>query len=113
MFKSILRSASRTPYEILGISPNSTRPEIKARYNELAKKLHPDLHGGDATKFQELKTAYQKIINNQTTEKLTLEQREKRAQELYRSMQEKTKKPQNKTEPIKTLNPLIRLFVSM
>ena len=75
--------------------------------------MHPDLHGGNATKFQELNTAYQKIINNQTTEKLTPEQREKRAQEFYRSMQEKPKKPPKKTEPIETDYSMYRLYISM
>lgn len=113
MFKIIFRSASKSPYEVLGISPNSTKPEIKARYYELAKKLHPDLHGGNATKFQELNTAYQKIISNQVHPKIIPEQKEKRAQDFYRSMQEKPKKVKKKTESTETDYSQYRLYISM
>lgn len=89
MFQFIFRSITKSPYEILGVSQNSTKPEIKAKYYELAKKLHPDLHGGNATKFQELNIAYQKIMSGEASKPLSQRDREKRAEDFYTSMQKK------------------------
>jgi molecular chaperone DnaJ len=54
------------PYEILGVSPNSTDDEIKEAYRKLAKKYHPDLHPGDKeaeAKFKEAAEAYEVLSN--------------------------------------------------
>lgn len=45
-------------YEVLGLKPNATADEIKAKFRELAQKHHPD-RGGDKLKFQEINEAYQ------------------------------------------------------
>jgi len=41
--KSYSRWDSSNPYEVLGISENSTKQEIKKAYRNLAKIYHPDL----------------------------------------------------------------------
>jgi len=50
------------PYEILGVTPDSTVDEIRDAYRKLAQQWHPDKHPkdvGTATrKFQELAEAY-------------------------------------------------------
>ncbi|MFT4303640.1 MAG: molecular chaperone DnaJ [Candidatus Woesearchaeota archaeon] len=45
-------------YDILGVSKNSTREEIKKAYKKLAKQYHPDnKQSGDAEKFKKINEA--------------------------------------------------------
>ncbi|MDO5724943.1 MAG: J domain-containing protein [Tissierellia bacterium] len=49
-------------YKILGVDKSATQEEIKSKYRKLAKKYHPDLHGGDEAsqeKFKEISEAYE------------------------------------------------------
>lgn len=49
-------------YEVLGLSKNASKDEIKKKFRELAKKYHPDLNKDDKTaekKFQEVSEAYE------------------------------------------------------
>lgn len=45
-------------YETLKVSPSSTHEEIKKSYRKLAKEYHPDINGGDDSKFKKLAEAY-------------------------------------------------------
>lgn len=48
-------------YKILGISETASAEEIKNAYRKLAKKYHPDRHGGDKraeSRFKEISEAY-------------------------------------------------------
>lgn len=40
---------------VLDLSPDTTRKELKARYKQLVKLHHPDLHGGDKKSEERLK----------------------------------------------------------
>jgi len=44
-------------YEILGVRPNSTKPQRKKAYQSLAMKYHPDRPGGSHEKMSELNQA--------------------------------------------------------
>lgn len=49
---------SKNYYQILGISKDAPKDEIKKAYRKLAHKYHPD-KGGDEEKFKEINEAYQ------------------------------------------------------
>ena len=52
-------------YDILGVSRNSSKEDIKRVYKQLAKIYHPDLNKETYAKekFVEIQNAYEKIIN--------------------------------------------------
>ena len=50
-------------YDILGISKNANKKEIKRAYLKLAIKEHPD-KGGDGEKFKEIAKAYQVLSDS-------------------------------------------------
>ena len=88
-------SSKRSPYDILGLPSSSSKKEVKDKYYELARKHHPDLHMGNATKFQEINLAYQQIISGEVKLPLSREEKRARSEELNRRMrsEQKTKKP--------------------
>ncbi|KAJ7566307.1 hypothetical protein O6H91_02G096400 [Diphasiastrum complanatum] len=52
-------------FATLGVSPGTSRQEIKTAYRRLALQYHPDVCKGDycATKFKQIKTAYERAMN--------------------------------------------------
>ena len=48
-------SRERQALAVLGLSPSATSSEIKCRFKELVKDLHPDLNGGDKADEERLK----------------------------------------------------------
>ncbi len=61
---------AKSPYEILGVSPNATKDEVTKAYRKLAKKYHPDLNPGDeaaARRMSEINAAYDDIKNGRTS----------------------------------------------
>lgn len=52
---------------VLGLEPGTTRAELRQRYRQLAKRHHPDLHGGDKRAEERLKRineAYTYLIDS-------------------------------------------------
>jgi len=56
--------ASSSPYSILGLSANATRPMIKARFRSLAKEYHPDRNESAhaSQKMAEIIEAYDALV---------------------------------------------------
>jgi curved DNA-binding protein CbpA len=50
-------------YEVLGITRDADKTQVKSAYRTLAKACHPDLPGGSARRFREVSTAYQTLVN--------------------------------------------------
>ena len=48
-------AGDRQALAILNLSPSASAAEIKARYKELVKRLHPDVNGGDRQAEDQLK----------------------------------------------------------
>ena len=65
----VIRNNSKTtgqsPFKVLDLPHTASETQIKTRYRELAKSLHPDA-SGDAVKFLEVGDAYQKLSNPQS-----------------------------------------------
>ena len=56
-----VRNAERKAHDTLGLEPNSSAADIKARFKLLVKRHHPDANGGDRTcedKLREIIQAY-------------------------------------------------------
>jgi molecular chaperone DnaJ len=52
-------------YEILGVTRNASKDEIKRAYRTLAQKYHPDkAGGGDEAKFREINEAYEVLSDD-------------------------------------------------
>ena len=49
-------AGERGALAVLNLSPQATANEIRARYKELIKRLHPDANGGDRKAEDQLKT---------------------------------------------------------
>jgi molecular chaperone DnaJ len=52
------------PYEVLGISTNASKDDIKKAYRKLALQHHPD-RGGDESKFKELTQAHSILTDDE------------------------------------------------
>ena len=59
---------TKSPYDVLGVSPQATDEEVKKAYRELSRKYHPDTNVNNpladlaAEKFEEVQEAYEEAI---------------------------------------------------
>ncbi len=56
----------RTHYEILGVSPSSTKKEIKTSFYALSKKFHPDINSSEEAndRFVEISSSYTVLMDD-------------------------------------------------
>lgn len=50
-------------YQLLGVSVQANNTEIRRAYRKLSAKYHPDKEGGDRDKFEQIKLAYDVLID--------------------------------------------------
>lgn len=55
-------------YDVLNISQDATKQEIKDAYKKLAKQFHPDKAGGDSEMFELVTHAYNVLLNSNSRE---------------------------------------------
>lgn len=59
---------NKSPYDVLGVSPNASDDEVKSAYRELTRKYHPDANVNNPLadlaeeKFKEVQEAYDTIM---------------------------------------------------
>lgn len=63
---------AKDPFKALGLSRTVSKAEVKAKYRELAKKLHPDKPGGDVKQMEEVNLAYNMLMKEGAYERFHL-----------------------------------------
>lgn len=79
------------PFEILGVTRDSNKQQIRAAYIKLTLKYHPDRPHGDREKYYKISEAYEKLCNRASYEKLDIEGFEK----IYRNSAEEKEEIKN------------------
>lgn len=59
----------RNPYDILDIDRDATDDEIKLAHRSKAKETHPDVKGGDRTKFEDVQFAKTLLLDHRRRQK--------------------------------------------
>lgn len=64
---------AKDPFKVLGLARTASKAEVKSKYRELAKKLHPDnAEHGDNAQMEEVNRAYNLLLKEGAFERLHL-----------------------------------------
>jgi hypothetical protein len=70
-------------YQVLGLSANASKVEVKKAYRRLAMRYHPDLNPNGKEKFKEIVEAYEIISGYRKTKNQNRELSDEERQRLY------------------------------
>src|SRR6266571_8031476 len=65
----------KTPYDVLGISPDADEKTIAIAFREAAKRCHPDLNPGDRVPTQDLATLEEDVQERERAPPASKQQR--------------------------------------
>ena len=60
-------------YDLLEISSEATKEEIKKQYHSLSKKYHPDKNNGEDTQFKKIKEAFDVLYDDEERKKYDIQ----------------------------------------
>ncbi len=66
--------------DLFGILTKTSKKQLKQKYLKLSKKYHPDTSTGNSEKFQELKDAYDLLLDYIENYKFNFEEEEFKSQ---------------------------------
>lgn len=52
------------PWEVLGVAPGAPAAEVNAAFRALSRQHHPDIAGGDSSRFQQLTEARRAMLES-------------------------------------------------
>jgi curved DNA-binding protein CbpA len=64
-----MEHAVRTPWEVLGVAEDTPFDEVRKAFFRRARATHPDLPGGDADAFRQVKAAFDTIVASRPRER--------------------------------------------
>jgi DnaJ-class molecular chaperone len=56
--------AEPEPWEVLGVAPGAPAAEVNAAFRALSRQHHPDIAGGDSSRFQQLTEARRAMLES-------------------------------------------------
>jgi len=60
-------------YDLLELSSEATKEEIKKQYHSLSKKYHPDKNNGEDTQFKKIKEAFDVLYDDEERKKYDIQ----------------------------------------
>lgn len=56
-------AAEPAPHEVLGVSPDASKSEVRGAFRDRVKSVHPDQNGGESEAFQRVKNAKEEMLD--------------------------------------------------
>lgn len=85
-------------YKTLGVSPGSSKDELKRAYRQLATQHHPD-KGGDPERFKEISKAYDILTGKRQLTRHERAEQERETQSRHQQVYQEQYRPQPRYTP--------------